>query len=173
MHQLGVPFRSTSHQVKYRLFLSRNRLKLELEGSNSFQVLHPTKVECLLTSNVINNKVANLLHSSPTGGITYYLQKTLIEGEGVISHIGLLQQVQFDSFYIYMTSRLQNPRKPLQGSFVDMWMYKSGGERCLFFSKYRIKRVKLKDCQIKQGGSKTLQIKHSEKLRCLAKFSKY
>ena len=32
---------------------------------------------------------------------------------------------------------------------------------------YCFKEVKLKDCKIKQGGSKTFQIRHSGKVGCL------
>ena len=61
MHQLGVTFRPTGQWVKYRLFLSKNRLKFELEFSKNLQVLHSTKVGYLHTSNVINNKVAEFI----------------------------------------------------------------------------------------------------------------
>ena len=146
MHQLGVKFTSSSQWVKYNLLLSKNHLKavklnywkFELECSKNFQVLHSTKVRCLHTSNV-TNKVAEFITQQllgrwrAGGGVTSYLRKILIEGGGVISHIELIQQVLFVNFYIYMTSRLQNPRKPLQGSFVDIWMYKSGGKTSALF----------------------------------------
>ena len=48
--------------------------------------------------------------------IIYDLQKKTKRGRRkLISHLELFQQVQFVNFYIYMISRLQKPRKQLQG----------------------------------------------------------
>ena len=53
--------------------------------------------------------------------ITYYLEKRLKQdGKKLISHLEHFQEAQFINCYIYMSCRLQKPRKPLQGSFVDI-----------------------------------------------------
>ena len=55
-----------------------------------------------------------------------------------------------------MICRLQKPRKPLQGLFVDILVYQSGGKTlAVSLTKYRIKEVRLKYFKIKKGGSKT------------------
>ena len=61
-------------------------------------------------------RLRNLLNGSPTRRqITYYLQKRLKAVEKIVtSRIELFQQVWLFTFYIYMTSRLQKVRKPLQ-----------------------------------------------------------
>ena len=51
-------------------------------------------------------------------------------------------------------------KKLLQGSFVYIWMYKSEGKTLAILDKYPLKVVKLKDCKMKQGGSKTCQKRH-------------
>ena len=114
-------FRSTSQGVKYRLFLSKHPLKavqlnywkFELGSSKKFQIFQSTKDGCLHISNIINSKFTEFIKQQPHEGSNHFLSSTLIEGGGVISHIELFQQVQCINFYIYMTSRLQNPRKPL------------------------------------------------------------
>ena len=44
-----------------------------------------------------------------------------------------------------MTCRLRKARKPLQESFVYIWMFNQGVKHRLFLGKYRLKVVKLKD----------------------------
>ena len=48
-----------------------------------------------------------------------------------------------------MTCRLPKANKLLQGSFVYIWIYKSGCKTLAVLGKYRFKVVKLKDCKIK------------------------
>ena len=67
-----------------------------------------------------------------------------------------------------MTCRLRKARIPLQESFVYIWMYKSGGKTFdVFLGKYRLKVVKVKDCKIKYGVSKTFQKRHYRIRKCL------
>ena len=80
-------------------------------------------------------RLPNLLNSSPTGGggegglnHLLSLKKTKRCQRKIISHLQLFQQVQFVNFYIYMTCRLQKPRKPLQGSFLNICVYQPGGK---------------------------------------------
>ena len=53
-------------------------------------------------------------------------------------------------------------RKPLERSFVYIWIHHSGGQSIIgsFFGKCRIIAVKIKECKIKWGGSTTFQKRH-------------
>ena len=82
-------------------------------------------------------------------------------------YLELFQQVQFVNFYIYMTSRIQKPTKPLQAFFVYMYVYQSGVKYCLSCRKYWIDLVKLKYFTINEGCSKTFQTRHWQILGCL------
>ena len=63
------------------------------------------------------------------GQITYSVQKkTKTHGKNVFPRIKLFQKVQLVNFYSYMTCRLPKAKKLLQGSFIYIWMYKSGGK---------------------------------------------
>ena len=76
-------------------------------------------------------RLPNLLNSSPTGGggvKSLSPKKTKRGQRKIISHFQLFQQVQFVNFYIYITCRLQKPRKPLQGSFFNICVYQPGGK---------------------------------------------
>ena len=76
-------------------------------------------------------RLVNLLNSSPTGRSNHSLsaKKTKRGRRKLISHLELFQQVEFVvNFYIYMTCRLQKPRRPLQVSLVYICVYQSGGK---------------------------------------------
>ena len=64
----------------------------------------------------------------------------------------LFQQVQFVNFYIYMTCRLQKPKKKKKNGYINQEV-----KHLLFQGKYRFEVVKVKDCKIKQEGAKTFQ----------------
>ena len=81
-----------------------------------------------IKSSILNKKKSKFwgVTQDSMGQITYYLRKKTKRGRRkFISHLELFKQVQFVSFYIYMTCRLQKWIKLLQGSFVYIWVYQA------------------------------------------------
>ena len=66
-----------------------------------------------------------------------------------------------------MTSRLQIRKSQCKVPLFTYGCTSQGVKHWLFFDKYRIKIVKVKDCKIKLGVSKTFQTRHSGKVGCL------
>ena len=119
-------------------------------------------------------RLSIFLKSSPTrrwGGETgnhlLSAKKTKTHRKNVIFSVKLFQQVQLVNLYIYMTCRLQKAKELLQGSFAYYACINQGVKHWLFLGKYHLKLAKVKNCKVKQGGSKTFQKRHQRNHECL------